>query len=97
MPGLNPGCLAPLAPLLLVTGNESSRRIPAEHVGFASIQCLSGDTSVQIDTYNTAFAAADRAFVFMAYRPGNNQILPASAHPDATQCTVNPDGTVECV
>jgi hypothetical protein len=80
---------------VIVSGNDGNPGIQ-QTVGFASIQCTPGDTSVQINTYNASGAATDRAFEFIAYRPGNNQILPASANPGATECTVR-SGVVACV
>jgi hypothetical protein len=95
MPGLNPGCLDPLMPLTIVESFTNSVGFQ-QAIGFASVSCASGDTTVQINTYNAAGVATDRAFQFIAYRPGNNQILPASEHPGAKECTVHSDGVVEC-
>ena len=95
MPGLNPGCQNPLLPLMLVTGNEFAAGFQ-HNVSFGSVACTTGNISVQINTYNAAGVATDRAFQFIAYRPGNGQLLPASAHADATECTVRAD-VVECV
>jgi hypothetical protein len=101
MPGLNPGCQDPLLPLVLVSGLDFSAGFQ-QFIAFGGVNCGNGNTSVQINTYSAAIppVATDRGFQFIAYRPGNNQILPASvlsAHPGATECTAHPDGTVECV
>jgi hypothetical protein len=95
-PGLNPGCLSPLVPLMIVSGADG---IAGSHMygGFASVSCGTGNTNVSVRTFNPAGTATDLAFQFIAYRFGNNQILPASAHPGATECTVDAAGTVECV
>jgi hypothetical protein len=68
----------------------------SEAIATLSVLCLSGNTSVDVNTFNATSAAADLAFGFIAYRPGNTQILPASAYPDATECTMRGD-VVECV
>jgi hypothetical protein len=95
--GLHPGCVNILIPLMLVSGVEFSGGTELE-VGFASTSCGSGDTSVQVNTYNAAGAAADRGFQFIAYRAGNNQIVPTSAPPPgATECTMDAAGTLTCV
>lgn len=99
MPGLNPGCAVPLVPLIEISANQTGAGFQG-YGGFAVINCGSGDTTMSVNTYNQAGTAADRAFVFIAYRPGNGQVLPAVAaegHPGATTCTVYPDGTVNCV
>jgi hypothetical protein len=94
--GLHPGCANVQIPLMLVSGVEFSGG--SEHeIAFASTSCGSGNTSVQIQTFNAAGAAADRGFQFIAYRPGNNQILPTSAPAGATECTLDGAGTFECV
>ncbi len=96
VPGLNPGCHDPLIPLLIMSTIDGQTGAVG-YGGVTSVACLSGNTNVSIRTVNSANAATDRPFQFIAYRPGNGQILPASAHPNATECTSHPDGTVECV
>jgi hypothetical protein len=96
LPGLNPGCLNPAVPLLLVSGFDAGAGV-AGYGGSATTVCGSGDTSLSIVTRDVSNALADRGFQFIAYRPGNTQILPASAHAGATECTVHSDGTIDCV
>lgn len=100
-PGVNVGCTGVGFPLVLVSGLEG---LPGfqQLADSASTQCIPGDTTVFVRTYNLAGVATDRAFMFMAYRPGTNQILPA-APPSAiapavgaTECTTYIDGRVEC-
>jgi hypothetical protein len=95
-PGLFPGCLNIQIPLMLVSGIEFSGGSEKE-VAFASTSCASGNTNVQIQTSNAAGTSTDRGFQFIAYLPGNSQILPTSAPPGATECTLDGAGTFECV
>jgi hypothetical protein len=97
IPGVNPGCPLPL-PLVLLTG-ISSTAAGFEQVATVSVLCLSGDAHIDVNTFDAfpTVAAADRAFQFIVYRPGDGQLLPASAHPGATECTSQSDGTVECL
>jgi hypothetical protein len=82
---------------MLVSGLEFSGGSERE-IAFAGTNCTSGDTNVQIRTYNAAGTSADRGFQFIAYRAGGTQIVPTSAPPPgATQCTLDSAGTLTCV
>jgi hypothetical protein len=100
-PGVSPGCTGLAFPLVLVSGLDFTVGFQ-QLSGSATTQCVPGDLSVFVRTYNTAGTLIDRGFMFIAYRPGNNQILP-TAPPSAlapstsfTECTSYIDGRVEC-
>jgi hypothetical protein len=94
--GLFPGCANIAQPLMLVSGVENSGG--SEHeIGGTVTTCLSGDTTVNVQTFNAAGTLTDRGFQFIAYGTGNNQILPTSAPPGATECTMDAAGTLTCV
>jgi hypothetical protein len=95
LPGLNVGCTNPLLPVLIVSGDGNSAGFQ-QSSGFGIVDCLSGNVNMQINTYNQAGVATDRAFQFMAYRHVSSSARPVSAHPGATECTVRPEGAVEC-
>jgi hypothetical protein len=100
-PGVSVGCTGPGFPIMFVSGVES---LPGfqQLASSSSTQCVTGNITVFVRTYNSAGTATDRAFMFMAYRPGATQILPAAPPAaiapsgGATQCTTYIDGRVEC-
>jgi hypothetical protein len=95
--GLHPGCANIVEPLMLVSGVEFSAGSEQEIVSTTTF-CATGNTTVQIQTYNAAGGASDRGFQFIAYHVGNNQVLPTSAPPPgATECTTDAAGTLTCV
>ena len=52
MPGLNPGCLSPSLPLVLLTVTDLSFAGMAQVSGFGVITCATGNTTMQIETYD---------------------------------------------
>jgi hypothetical protein len=94
---LHPGCANIMEPLILVSGLEFAAG-SQQAVSFTSTTCATGNTTVQVQTYNAAGTATDRGFQFIAYKPGNNQIVPTAAPPPgATECTTDATGTLTCV